>query len=686
VTGYSIYRNGTLLTTIGPATSYDDATVLPGTSYSYQIQARDAAGNVSTMSNTVSVTTPLLLFSDGFESGNLSQWTSVSGLTVQQSHVYAGQYAARSRSTGTATYAYKQLSQTQNKLYYRLWFKIISQGANSVYLQRFRTGSNGAIMGVFISSTGKLAYRNDIAGVTTTSTTVVTQGTWHELQVRVLINGAAGETEVWLDGTRVEALSKIQNLGSTFIGRIQLGESSSGRTYDVALDQIALSTRFIDSSNPPASTSTPTRTPTRTPTATGTVGSPPTNTPTRTATPGSGSTLIFGAVADARVSQASPTTNYGNATTLLVDASAGAAQTSYIRFTTSGISGSIQNIKLRVFCTTNGTANGPAVYLANSSWLESGSGGITWNNQPALLTSASDNKGAFASATWVEYDVTALVTGNGTYTFALVADSNDGVTFSSREGTTPPQLVVTLGGSALLSPVEALSSTDTLTSTPTATLIGPSPANTSTPTNTPESASIVYTYTSQPDGTNGIDTYLQSISGTADFGKDVAIAVGENNNATGRVTRGVIKFDLSAIPSNATIVSATLSLWTANDLSDNDRMLHVYRLKVPFDESQATWTQSAAGINWQGEGASGAEDRESFETGSIQILADEPIGAQKQIPLSAAMIQELVNGSFINNGFVILVDDESNDRFNYKSSDSSNVSNRPMLVIEYTLP
>jgi hypothetical protein len=70
---------------------------------------------------------------------------------------------------------------------------------------------------------------------------------------------------------------------------------------------------------------------------------------------------------------------------------------------------------------------------------------VTWNTQPALLGSAVDNKGAIATSTWVEYDVTTLVSGNGTYTFALVADGTDGVTFSSREGSTPPQLVVTFG-------------------------------------------------------------------------------------------------------------------------------------------------------------------------------------------------------------------------------------------------
>ncbi|HSB02497.1 MAG TPA: DNRLRE domain-containing protein, partial [Anaerolineales bacterium] len=111
----------------------------------------------------------------------------------------------------------------------------------------------------------------------------------------------------------------------------------------------------------------------------------------------------------------------------------------------SGISGSIQSVKLRVFSRTDGTANGPAAYLADSNWTESGTGGVTWNNQPALLSSAFDNKGAITTSTWVEYDVTPLVTGDGTYTFALIADSTDGINFSSREGTAPPQLVVTFG-------------------------------------------------------------------------------------------------------------------------------------------------------------------------------------------------------------------------------------------------
>jgi len=47
-----------------------------------------------------------LVFSDGFESGNLSQWTASSGMTVQQPVVYAGSWAARATSTGSPAYAY----------------------------------------------------------------------------------------------------------------------------------------------------------------------------------------------------------------------------------------------------------------------------------------------------------------------------------------------------------------------------------------------------------------------------------------------------------------------------------------------------------------------------------------------------------------------------------------------------
>jgi hypothetical protein len=250
VTEYDIYRGGNLLATLPAVTSYDDVAVAPNTAYTYQVLARDANGNVSGLSDPAMVTTPELLFSDGFENGDLSQWSNITNLSIQQDEVFAELYAVRGTSSGAPTYAYRPLTQTRTDLYYRLRFKILSQGANSVYLQRYRTAAGGSILGVFLSSTNRLGYRNDISGVTTTSTTTVTTGTWHELQVHMLINGAAGGTEVWLDNVRINALSKTENLGANPIGLVQLGENSAGRTYDMALDRVALSTRFINSAIP----------------------------------------------------------------------------------------------------------------------------------------------------------------------------------------------------------------------------------------------------------------------------------------------------------------------------------------------------------------------------------------------------------------------------------------------------
>ena len=47
---------------------------------------------------------------------------------------------------------------------------------------------------------------------------------------------------------------------------------------------------------------------------------------------------------------------------------------------------------------------------------------------------------------WVEFDVTAIVTANGTYSFVLATSSSDGLNFSAREaGDSAPQLVITPG-------------------------------------------------------------------------------------------------------------------------------------------------------------------------------------------------------------------------------------------------
>jgi len=60
VTGYLVYRAGTLLATLGPVTAYQNAGLAAATSYAYTVKAVDAAGNASPQSVSASATTPAI--------------------------------------------------------------------------------------------------------------------------------------------------------------------------------------------------------------------------------------------------------------------------------------------------------------------------------------------------------------------------------------------------------------------------------------------------------------------------------------------------------------------------------------------------------------------------------------------------------------------------------------------------
>ncbi|HEY7030771.1 MAG TPA: phytase [Thermomicrobiales bacterium] len=235
-------------------------------------------------------------FQDDFEGGTLGNWTVVNRLTVQDQAVLHGAHAARGTSTGAATYARKTLGVPRSDLYYRVFVNVLSRSTNTIYLMRCRTAANVSFIGIYVNGSGKLGYRNDVTGASSTSTAIVTTGTWHEIQVHALVNGAAGAVEVWFDGARV--LAKTEALGTAPTGIVQLGENGTGtRSYDIAFDDVAVAAAFIGPSGPTptptptptgttAVTATPTASPTRTATATSTPdGATPTRTATTTATP-----------------------------------------------------------------------------------------------------------------------------------------------------------------------------------------------------------------------------------------------------------------------------------------------------------------------------------------------------------------------------------------------------------------
>jgi hypothetical protein len=201
------------------------------------------------------------LFGDDFETGDLSRWSSVSGLAVQQQVVFGGAWAARGTSSGAGASASAQrtLAVAQSDVTAGVRLDVVSVGGTAaVNFLKVRTGSGVAIAELFVTSGRLLGWRNDVASTSTTSQTVLPVGTWSQLSFRVAVNGTASTVQVLLNGVAVPGLSTTTaSLGSTAIGRVQLGENLTGRVYDLAYDDLT-----VDST--PAGTTTPTSTSTTT--------------------------------------------------------------------------------------------------------------------------------------------------------------------------------------------------------------------------------------------------------------------------------------------------------------------------------------------------------------------------------------------------------------------------------------
>ena len=247
VVGYRIERNGSFLKNVGQLTGYTDTTAAPGTRYSYVVRAIDASGNTSSASPTATVTTPSaipgLLFGDGFETGSMDAWSGATAVTAQQGAAYAGSWGARAVApdTTTAAWAYWAMGSSQPELYYRLRFKIASQ-AGGVTLLKLRNTNGETVTEAAITSTGHLVFKNTIAATTISSSATPANGTWHELQVH-LVTGSSGLLETWYDGAPLTSTGGAW--GAYPLIRAQLGDNTTGTTFDVAFDDVAIGTEKI---------------------------------------------------------------------------------------------------------------------------------------------------------------------------------------------------------------------------------------------------------------------------------------------------------------------------------------------------------------------------------------------------------------------------------------------------------
>lgn len=222
----------------------------------------------------------------------------------------------------------------------------------------------------------------------------------------------------------------------TLIGAASLTPTASATVFTTAAST-PTSTRAATATLTP--TATRTSSPSSTTTVTRTATPAPSATPTGSPAPGT-TTASFVATADSYVSAANPSTNYGASTSLRTDGSP--LINSYLRFSVSGVIGTVKKATLRVYANSSSSGGYAARSVNTATWGEST---ITYGNAPAFSSTALGSTASFGAGVWTTVDITSYITGNGAFSLALTSTGAQ-INFASREsGANAPQLVITYG-------------------------------------------------------------------------------------------------------------------------------------------------------------------------------------------------------------------------------------------------
>jgi hypothetical protein len=139
--------------------------------------------------------------------------------------------------------------------------------------------------------------------------------------------------------------------------------------------------------------------------------------------------LAFAPVDDAHVSAARPTLNFGKSRSLNVKGGKRPID-ALMRFEITGIVGPVTGATLKMNVSEASDTGGELHALRNASWSERK---VTQKRAPAISAETISSVDFASTGDVVEFELTGVVTGNGTYSFAIVSDSPDRVSYASKE-------------------------------------------------------------------------------------------------------------------------------------------------------------------------------------------------------------------------------------------------------------
>ncbi|WP_417616052.1 DNRLRE domain-containing protein [Oceanisphaera sp.] len=297
-------------------------------------------------------------------------------------------------------------------------------------------------------------------------------------------------------------------------------------------------------------------------------------------------------------------------------------------------------------------------HRVSSSWVE-GTGsqdGATWNThdgsngwsspggdyQATPIASAQ----ARLTAGWVSWNIGAQVSrwldgSEANYGLLLKTDLSSTLSFASKEhsdASLRPQLVLTYA----------------------------CPCNAGD-----DSTSLVL----QPSAAGGADTYLYDDPWGTTRGTETRMRISNSGNLD---KRGLLKFDLSTIPTAALITSATLELNLEGIGSGEIADISLHRVTRDWHQTQANWSLARTSENWSSLGG-------DFEPTALTSAEIDPLALGATQWDITALVGDWVAGVQDNHGLMLLGSPGVNHA-DFSSSNHAAATQRPKLTIQYHCP
>ncbi len=223
-------------------------------------------------------------------------------------------------------------------------------------------------------------------------------------------------------------------------------------------------------------------------------------------------------------------------------------------------------------------------------------------------------------------------------------------------------------------PTQVPTVTPSLTQTPTRTVTR-TVTRTLTPVPTTPGTDVTITLQQGSAGYAGCeDTQIYMYAAATNYCSLDLLKVGERQRYA-----SLLRFDVSSIPADAIVTSASLQLYAAGWGGEN-MDISVYQVIRPVSLCQTTWDQAQTGSNWGLAGCTGATDH-----ASAALVTLNTTGISQWYTLNAtSVVQSWVDGSQPNHGVVLhQAYPLTLATYYFASAQNALVANRPKLVVTY---